>query len=195
MANYNKKITETNVRLGEVRFSYAHVFSPMINPATGEQGKYSVSVLVPKEDKATVKMMRDAVAAATEKGKSSKFGGKVPPRLADPIHDGDEERPDDENYAGMYYFNASSKNRPGVRVKTHAGIIEPLEDTEFYSGCWGAIDVNFYAYDFNGKKGIAAGMNNVIKTRDDERLGGGGQTADASFADMGDSDSYEEDDF
>lgn len=194
MANYNKKITETNVRLGEVRFSYVHVFEPSVNVSTGEPGKYSVCVLVPKEDKATLRMIDDAVKAATEKGKSSKFGGKVPPKLATPLHDGDEERPDDENFEGMMYFNASSKNRPGVRILEGGRISEPMEDSEFYSGCWGAVDVNFYPYEFAGKKGIAAGLNNVIKTKDGDRLAGG-PSADQSFADMGDSDSMEEDDF
>lgn len=194
MANFNRKITETNVVVGEVRFSYVHVFEPMVNTATGEQGKYSVCIVFPKSDKATMKMVTDAVDAATKKGQSSKFGGKIPPKLAQPLHDGDEERPDDENFTGMMYFNASSKNRPGVRIRENGSIREPMEDSEFYSGCWGAADVNFYPYDFAGKKGIAAGLNNVIKTRDDERLGGG-QSADASFAYMGELDSSEEDDF
>jgi len=194
MANYNHKITETNVVVGEVRFSYVHVFEPMINTATGEQGKYSVCILIPKDDKATLKIIHEAIDAATKKGQTSKFGGKIPAKLATPLHDGDEERPEDENFAGMMYFNASSKNRPGVRIRD-GGIREPLEESEFYSGCFGAADVNFYAYDFAGKKGIAAGLNNVIRTRDGERLSGG-QSADSSFAFMGgDSSSYEEEDF
>ena len=41
MANYNKKISDTCVRLGEVRFSYAHVFEPRQSDNGGEP-KYSV---------------------------------------------------------------------------------------------------------------------------------------------------------
>ena len=138
-------------------------------------------------------MVQSAINAATEKGKSTKFGGKVPPKLALPLHDGDEERPDDEAFAGMWYFNASSQSRPGVRVRgANGSIYEPLDTEEFYSGCYGAADINFYPYEFSGKKGIAAGLNNVIKTKDGERFGGK-TNADSAFADMGDADSAEED--
>jgi hypothetical protein len=44
--------------------------------------------------------------------------------------------------------------------------------------------VNFYAYNTSGNNGVAAGLNNIIKTRDDERLGGGGHSAEEDFADM-----------
>jgi hypothetical protein len=56
---------------------------------------------------------------------------------------------------------------------------------DFYSGCWGAVTLNFFPYDSKGNKGVGAGLNNVIKTRDDERLSGG-SSADADFGDMGD---------
>ena len=49
MANFNKKISETSVRLGEVRFCYANVFKPRLDEE-GNPDKYSVQVLVPKAD-------------------------------------------------------------------------------------------------------------------------------------------------
>ena len=52
MANYNKKINETNIRIGEVRFSYAHVFEPREDDEG--KGRYGVAVLIPKSDTATV---------------------------------------------------------------------------------------------------------------------------------------------
>ncbi len=33
----------------------------------------------------------------------SKFGGKIPPNLKNPLRDGDVERPDDESYTGHYF--------------------------------------------------------------------------------------------
>lgn len=59
-----------------------------------------------------------------------------------------------------------------------------MDTDDFYSGCWGAAVVNFYPYNTSGNMGVAVGLNNVIKTRDDERLGGGGRTAEADFGDM-----------
>ena len=41
MGKYTKKITETNIRIGEVRFSYANVFAPRKSDDSSD-GKYSV---------------------------------------------------------------------------------------------------------------------------------------------------------
>ena len=63
-------------------------------------------------------------------------------------------------------------------------IIENLEDEEeMYSGCYVYASVNFYAYNTSGNKGIAAGLNNVLKVADGEPLGGR-SSAEAEFADM-----------
>lgn len=185
MANYNKKISDTCVRLGEVRFSYAHVFEPRQSDNGGEP-KYSVCILIPKTDKATVALVREAVAAAEEKGKTSKWGGKLPAKRGNPLRDGDEEEKGPE-YEGMYFVNASTscKNKPGVRVLEGGKVVEALDTEDFYSGCWGAVTVNFFPYDSSGNKGVGAGLNNLIKTRDDERLAGGA-TAEQDFADLGD---------
>ena len=139
MANYNKKISDTCVRLGEVRFSYAHVFEPRQSDNGGEP-KYSVCILIPKTDKATVELVREAVAAAEEKGKTSKWGGKLPAKRGNPLRDGDEEEKGPE-YEGMYFVNASSKQKPGVRVLEGGKVVEALDTEDFYSGCWGAVTV------------------------------------------------------
>lgn len=182
MANYNKKITDTNIRIGEVRFSYAHVFEPRRSDNGGDE-KYSVCVLIPKTDKATVDMVKSAIAAAEEKGKSSKWGGKIPAKRNCPLRDGDEEEKGPE-YEGMYFLNASCKTKPGVRVLEGGRVVEALDSEDFYSGCWGAVTLNFFPYDSNGNRGTGTGLNNLIKTRDDERLAGGA-TAEQDFSDLG----------
>ena len=48
-ANYNKRISDTSIRLGLVRFGYVHVFAPRKNE-DGTDGKYSVQLLIPKKD-------------------------------------------------------------------------------------------------------------------------------------------------
>ena len=94
------------------------------------------------------------------------------------------DREDDANFAGMYFLNANCKQKPGVRVLDNGKVIEALDGEDFYSGCYGAMTVNFYPYDNSSNKGIGAGLNNVIKTRDGERLSGG-TNADSDFADLG----------
>jgi hypothetical protein len=39
-------------------------------------------------------------------------------------------------------------------------------------GCIIRASVNFYAYDFKGKKGVACGLQNVMKVKDGEAIGG-----------------------
>lgn len=148
-----------------VRFSYAHVFkAEAINDG---EPKYSCAILIPKKNKKTLEMVKAAIDAAKESG-SKLWAGKMA-GLKMPLRDGDEERPDDEAYAGMYFFNASSKTRPGVVDENKDDI---LDASDFYSGCWGRASINFYAFNRNGNKGVAAGLNHVQKLKDDVNLGG-----------------------
>lgn len=39
-------------------------------------------------------------------------------------------------------------------------------------GVYGRASINFYAFNSNGNKGIACGLNNLQKIRDGEPLGG-----------------------
>jgi len=185
MANYNKSITATSIRLGELRFSYAYVFAPRKNE-DGSDGKYSVQLLIPKADTQAKKLIDAAVEAAKTAGVNAKWNGKMPPasKLHLPLRDGDEEYPDDENYAGMWFMNAGTAQKPGIRVLENGQMSEALDTDDFYSGCYGAAVVNFFPYNTSGNMGVAAGLNNVIKTRDGERLGGGGRSAEADFGDM-----------
>ena len=116
-------------------------------------------------------------------GKASKWGGKIPARVQLPLHDGDEEK-DDPAFENCYYFNCSSANAPGVRVKDELGaVVEALDDSDFYSGCYGAVVINMFPYSNSGNVGVGIGLNNAIKLRDGERLSGG-RSADADFADL-----------
>jgi hypothetical protein len=192
MKNFNKPISSTSIRLGEVRFSYANVLAPRMNDDGKE--KYSVQILVPKKDTQAKKLIDDAVEAAATAGVTSKYGGKRPAasKLKLPLRDGDDEYPDDSVYEGMWFFNASTStdHKPGVRVLNGGTMSEALDSEDFYSGCWGAVVVNFYAYNTSGNLGVAAGLNNIIKTRDDERLGGSARSADQDFGDMAEGGSY-----
>lgn len=172
----------TNVTTGKVRLSYAHLFEPTTAPGSTTP-KYSVSVLIDKSDKDTLAKIEAAINQAKEEGKS-KWGGKIPAKLKTPLRDGDEERPDDEAYAGKIFFNCSSNRRPGVVDRALNPILDP---DEVYSGCYARVAVNFYAFDTNGNRGIAVGLNHVQKLSDGERLGGG-ISAEAAFASSFDDD-------
>lgn len=168
MANNTKVVTGMNTRL-----SYAHLFEPV--SINGGAEKYSVSVLIPKDDKATIAKIEKAVDAAIEEG-IAKFGGKKPNKGAIklPLRDGDIER-DDEAYKGHYFVNANSLTAPQV-VDTQLNPI--LDKSEVYSGCYGRVSLSFYAFNSNGNKGVACGLGNVQKIRDGEPLGGRTTAAD-----------------
>lgn len=170
MANVSKTkvITGKNTRL-----SYFHGWEP--TSINGGPERYSVSVLIPKDDKETVKAINDAVDAAIEEG-IAKFGGKKPNKVAIklPLRDGDTER-EDEAYAGHWFINANSKTAPQIVDKS----VKPILDRdEVYSGCYARVSLNFYAFNSNGNKGIACGLGNIQKIRDGESLGGRNSATD-----------------
>ncbi|GIM47006.1 hypothetical protein DNHGIG_25550 [Collibacillus ludicampi] len=177
----------TKVITGKVRLSYVHIFEPQITDGGDE--KYSTAILIPKSDKETLRKIKAAVEAAKEIGKTSKWGGKIPANLKLPLRDGDEERPDDEAYAGHYFLNATSKQKPGIAKPLGKGpdgkmkFQEITDSTEVYSGCYARVSLNFYPFDAKGNRGVAAGLNNVVKVQDGEFLGGRASIQD-EFADV-----------
>ncbi|WP_462334380.1 DUF2815 family protein [Varibaculum cambriense] len=167
----------TRVVTGEVRLSYANLFEA--KSIQGSKPKYSVSLIIPKSDKATLAKIEAAIDAAIEAG-IAKFGGKRPNKAALklPLRDGDTER-DDEAYANSMFVNANSTTPPQVVDESLAPI---LDRSQVYSGCYGRASITFYAFNTNGNKGIACGLGNVQKLRDGEPLGGGHVSAEEDFA-------------
>ena len=179
--NPTKVITGINTR-----WSYANVWDP--KAIDGGKPKYSVSLIIPKDDTATIDKIKAAIQAAYEEGQSKlKGNGKSVPPLAaikNPLRVGDIEKPDDEAYAGCYFVNANSSTAPGVVDADRQPIIER---SEVYSGVYGRASINFYAFNVNGNKGIACGLNNLQKIRDGEPLGGKA-SAESDFATEDDDD-------
>lgn len=180
--NATKVITGKNTR-----WSYANVWDP--KSINGGAPKYSVSLIIPKSDSATLEKIKAAIKAAYEEGESKlKGNGKtVPPleSLKTPLRDGDLERPDDEAYHDSYFINANSSSAPGI---VDANCQPILDRSEVYSGVYGRASINLYAFNSNGNKGIACGLNNLQKIRDGEPLGGK-SSAEDDFA------TEDEDDF
>lgn len=170
--NPTKVITGPNTR-----WSYANVWQP--KSINGGAPKYSVSLIIPKSDTVTVEKVKAAIKAAYEEGESKlKGNGKTVPALSvikTPLRDGDTERPDDPAYANSYFINANSATAPGI-VDADRQLI--IDTSEVYSGVYGRASINFYAFNSNGNKGIACGLNNLQKIRDGEPLGGKSRAED-----------------
>ena len=179
--NPTKVITGPNTT-----FSYLNCWEP--RSINGSTPKYSVSLIIPKSDKGTIDKINAAIQAAYEEGQSKlKGNGKTVPPLSaikNPLRDGDLEKPDDAAYAGCYFVNANSATAPGVVDADRQPIIER---SEVYSGVYGRASINFYAFNVNGNRGIACGLNNLQKIRDGEPLGGKA-SAESDFATEDDDD-------
>jgi hypothetical protein len=154
------------------RFSFVNIWEP--KSVNGSDPKYSLSLIIPKNDKNTVNAILKATEEAKKEG-ASKFGGKIPANLKTPLRDGDIDRPDDPNYANCYFINANSKDAPQVVDRSVQTIIDR---SEVYSGCYGKVSMTLYAFNVNGNRGIAAGLGNVQKIRDGESLGGRSRAED-----------------
>ena len=171
--------------------SYLNVNEPK-TPMGGGTPKYSVSLIIPKSDTVTIAKIKAAIQAAYEEGQSKlKGNSKFVPDLEsikNPLRDGDKERKGDEAYADAYFVNANSTTKPGV---VDADCNPILDTSELYSGIIGRASINFYAFNSNGNKGIACGLNNIQKLSDGTPLGGHSRAED-DFADLDDED---DDDF
>ena len=170
-----KVITGVNTR-----WSYANVWEA--KAMEGGKPKFSVSLIIPKSDTVTVGKIKTAIEEAYREGQSKlKGNAKSVPALSTlrtPLRDGDLERPDDPAYANAYFVNANSSTAPGV---VDANRNEIIDKSEVYSGCYGRASINFYAFNANGNRGIACGLNNLQKIRDGESLGGRA-SAESDFA-------------
>lgn len=184
-----KFVNPTKVITGpDTRWSYCNAWEA--KAINGGTPKFSVSLIIPKTDTVTIEKVKAAIQAAYEEGQSKlKGSGKSVPSLKaikTPLRDGDLERPDDEAYANSYFINANSASAPSIVDADRQPIID---HSEVYSGVYGRASINFYAFNSNGNKGIACGLNNLQKIRDGEPLGGKSRAED-DFADEDDDDDF-----
>lgn len=179
----------TKVVTGECRISFPNLFVPV--PQRDDNGdiiegrakKYSVMLLIPKKDKATIRKLRAAQEEALEAGVATKFGGKLPKIWKDTIHDCDEED-DLEKYPereGHWRMSVSANEKYAPRVVDRQ--LNPVMDAmDVYSGCYCRVSLNAYAYKHpKSGPGVSFGLNNVQKLRDGEQLGGAASSPEDDF--------------
>lgn len=176
------------VILQNVRCSYVFVEKPRKNKDDDGEGKYSIQVIVSKDDPQVKKVKAAIKAAAVDKfGKDVKMGA-----MKLPLRDGDEER-DEGEYNNTLFFNANASRKPGIVNRKN----EPADQADIEEYCFsGAIfhvSVDFYAFNFQGRKGVAVGLNNIMLRKKGERMDGTASASD-EFKDMADADDDFEDD-
>ncbi len=154
----------------KARLSFPNLFVPVKGMDGQGEAKYDCVLLFPKTTDLT------ALRAAADEAIKAKWPGKRPANLRDPFRDGDSKELD--GYAGHVYLRVRSKQKPGV---VDASVQPILEPGEIYAGAYVRASVNAYAYETNGNRGVAFGLQNIQKLADGERFGGGGSKAEDDF--------------
>lgn len=173
----------TKVITNKVRLSYANLLEP--KAFEGQEPKYSTMLLIDKDDKETLDLIKAAMKEAFEGAKADKLKGVKPNMVKTTLRDGDEEFDTDERpeMKNKMFINVSSKTKPGL-VKREGGMTVKTDDPEeIYSGVYAFASINFYAFNTAGNKGISAGLNNIMTTGKGDYLGGRA-SADSDFGDM-----------
>lgn len=184
----------TKVITGKVRFSFCNIFEPKA-PLNGGDPKYSVTLLIPKTDSATLGKIKEAIAEARENFCKKNGATALPPKPNHTLHDGDGQRDSGEDYGpeckGCWVITVSSKQKPVIVDAFRNEITDP---GEVYSGCYGRASINFYGYNQAGKKGVSAGLLSIQKLHDGEPFGTVGSADDFNDG-YSDPDAGADDDF
>ena len=175
--NMTQSAPTTKVVTGVIRGSYCNLFKAVL-PKTAKEGdvpKYGMTLLIPKEDTATIKKIKAAQEAAI----AVKWP-KRPAKVDFTLHDGDEPRPSNgeafgDECKGHYVMTCNSKFKPKIIDRDNN---EVLDGGEVGSGDYFKVSINAYPYDSNGKRGVAFGLNNVLFWAKGDSLGGAGRAED-----------------
>ena len=186
MSNNEKKNPLKVITGSRTVWSYVNAWEP--KSINGSNPKYSVSLIISKDDEKTIRKIKEAIKAAYQEGEAKlKGNGKFVPALEaikTPLRDGDKERPGDAAYENCYFVNANSAQKPEIVDRDMQPIIDR---SEVYSGVMGRASISFYAFNSNGNKGIACSLNNLQKMYDGKPLGGK-SAAEDDFATVDDDD-------
>jgi hypothetical protein len=169
-----------NTNIGRV--SYPHVYEKGKPMEEGGEGKFELTLLIPKKE--DISALRKTI---DEVGKE--FFGKAWEAVAKKkpaIRDGDEwanekkaEGKDAEVYRGNWYIRPRTNDMPHVVGPDKKPISK--DSKKFYGGCWARANVTAGSYDQKGGKGVGLYLNAVQKVRDDEPFGNAGVDPDAVF--------------
>lgn len=148
-----------------------------------QEPKYSITLLIPKNTDpksplgksfAALRFMVDeAFVERFGKGEIEKFRKNVLPWKNFPIRDGDVEKSDKPEFAGMWFISMRSKTRPGLVDRRLQAI---TDKEEVFSGCKFVVDAGVFAYEIKNQKGavtakgVSIGLNHVLFVEKGERI-------------------------
>jgi hypothetical protein len=158
--------------------SYPNLFHPASMEEGGEK-KFSCTLLFSPEAMETPQFA--ALKAAAAAAAKEKWASGLPSSLRNPFRQAVEKDGYKEKFTGWMFINISSKQRPGIVRIDGNGTVPIIDENEIYPGCVVIASVGAYAYDQRGNRGVAFGLNNILKVADGERIAGR-PSADSDFA-------------
>jgi hypothetical protein len=174
----------SKIILKNVRGSYVYIDEPR-KGKDGKIEKYSIQLLINKDHPQLPEINRIIKQVAKDE-----HGAKIKSTMLKmPLRDGDTDR-DSEEYENVFFMNANASKKPGI-VNKFNQIPSQNDMNEYcYSGAIFHVSINFFAFDHDGKKGVAAGLNNVMLREFGERLDGTSSATNdfADFAEDGEKD-------
>lgn len=164
----------------EFRCAFVNVFETTKTP-NGQERYQLTGLFAPGTDLKELKRL-------AKKALEDKWGAdpaRHPKGLRSPFRKQSEKA---GQYAGFeddddaIFINMATTMKPGV---VDANCKDIINKDDFYSGCYARAQINAYAYDKGGNKGVAFGLNHLQKLRDGEKLGGGRGSAQSAFTAVG----------
>jgi hypothetical protein len=182
MANDKKKY-ET-LKIGPFTGAYVQGLWEASAVQDGQEPKYNLTLLIPKnlDPKSPAGRSFAALKAKIDEVAKEKFGpasvAQVQKNVGGfknyPIRDGDVDKPDKPEFAGMYFIGVKSKSQPNV-VNRHLQRITDKE--EIWSGCKFVVDAGVFSYEIQDQKtkktvskGVSVGMNHVLFFETGDRI-------------------------
>lgn len=165
MAEFKKLVTPV------FRASFPNLFEAKGMPGQANSvPKYSVSaVFEPAKFNEADKKRWKAILEMIDEATLEKFKKKakdLPANYKQAIRDGSEKAELAGYGEGKKFANLTTKMRPGVVDSSG----QDMASDDIYPGCYMRATVSAYAYDQNGGRGVALGLQNVRFVRDGERL-------------------------
>lgn len=156
--NSINKFEKTKVVSGRLILHHPHLFTKWAYKDK-TTSRYSVMLIIPKEDKETLRKIDVAIEETIKL--SAPLNNGVIPQITDvaiPLRDGDSKVPSNIMYMGSQYMTASSQTPPGVINERKI----PLFGDEQVPDCsYGRASFYFEPYNIEGKIVIACRLINV----------------------------------
>jgi len=164
-----------------VRVSFPYLFKPRPRMDGKGDPRYEAVLLIPPSSPDVKKFQALIQQALVDKfGPDVKLTGAE--KAKTPLKPCSDSKWFGDQFPDWWYVNAWSRVKPNVVDENLDEIIDPQK---VYAGCWCRFQLTLLGWaSQQGGKLVLVSLDNVQFLRDDERLGGGKESAKTAFGDI-----------